>query len=181
MVSKELRGKILFPWDASPLAEQALGFACFLARLLGTEVVVFRALLPPRADLMVAPDLADKSVVESLHDEAEKEAALLCASCGEGVKANCEVVVVDAARDPMANLREHLQDLVAAQVLGRAAKPDIGLVVIGSHGASAETRRPRGGVALRVINGASRPVLVVPLLPLPHVMRHGPAGVGDDD
>lgn len=181
VVSKELQGKILFPWDGSPLAEQALVFAISLARLLGTEVVIFRALLPPRADLVVAPDLADKDSMESAYDEAEKEAAQLCAAWGEGVKCSPEVVAVDTAREPLANLREELQDLIAAQILGRVAKPDIGLVVLGGHGASAETRRARGGVAVRVIHRASKPVLMVPLLPSPDVIRHGPAGVGDDD
>lgn len=63
MVSKEQQGKILFPWDGSALSEQALVFATSLARLLGTELVLFRALLPPRADLVAAPDLAGKDAV----------------------------------------------------------------------------------------------------------------------
>lgn len=77
------------------------------------------------------------------------------------------MAVVEAAREVLSNLREELQDLVAAQVLGRAAKPDIGLVVLGSHGASGETRRSLGGVAVKIINGGSKPVLVVPLFPPP--------------
>jgi nucleotide-binding universal stress UspA family protein len=165
VVSKELQGKILSPWDGSPLAEQALSFATFLAPRLGTELVIFHALLPPRADLVAAPDFAGNDLAASAYHQAEKEAAQLCASCVEEVKANWEVVVVDAKRKALSNLREELQDLVAAQVLGKAAKPEIGCVVLGSHGASAETRRPLGGVAVKITNGASKPVRVVPLLP----------------
>ena len=48
-----------WPWDGSPLAEQALGFSTCLARLLDTELVVYRALLPPRADMVATPDLVN--------------------------------------------------------------------------------------------------------------------------
>lgn len=180
VVSKELQGKILFPWDGSPLAEQALPLATFLARRLDVALLVFRALLPPRADMVVAPDLGDKDWLESAYNEAEKDTARLCAACGERVKCSPEVVIVDGARKPLVNLREELQDIVADQILGRAARPDIGLIVLGSHGVSADTRKPRGGVAVKVINGASKPVLMVPLLPL-DVIRRDPAGAGDHD
>lgn len=62
MVSKELQRKILFPWDGSPLAEQALGFATSCASRPGTELMIFRAVLPARADLVAAPDLSGKDL-----------------------------------------------------------------------------------------------------------------------
>ncbi|MDP2935065.1 MAG: universal stress protein [Dehalococcoidia bacterium] len=51
-----LQGKILFPWDGSPLAERSLVFGTALARLLGTELVIFHVRLPIRASLVAAPE-----------------------------------------------------------------------------------------------------------------------------
>ncbi|MDO8750725.1 MAG: hypothetical protein Q7K03_06235 [Dehalococcoidia bacterium] len=56
-------------------------------------------------------------MVELAYNEAKREAERLCAACGE------EEAFVDSARDPLANLWEELQDVIAAQILGRAAKP----------------------------------------------------------
>lgn len=108
MISKELQRKILFPWDGSPLAEHALGFATFLAPRLGTELVIFQAFLPARADLVAAPDFSGKDMTASADNEAEKAAAQLCTSCAKEANANWEAVVVDAAREALSNLREEL-------------------------------------------------------------------------
>lgn len=181
LVSKELQRKILFPWDGSPLAEQALGFTTFLASRLGTELTIFRAVLPARADLVAAPDLSGKDLAALAYKQAEKEAAQLCAPVPTRGRRT--------GKWPLWTLRER-----SCPTYGRSSKASSPHRSWGGRQSltsnwlfSAATapvlRREDPWAALRkIFNGSSRPVLVVPLLPPPpDVMRHGPAGVGDDD
>lgn len=135
------------------------------------DVVILVCLLPE-----VRARMERVLVIDSTAYSREHIASALAKSGFEVALTSSGSEAARLADETGPNLREDLQDLVATQILGRVAEPDIGLVVMGSHGASAQSGRPRGGIAVRVINGSSRPVVIVPLLSPPtknQVATHG--------
>lgn len=136
---------ILVPTDLSESAEQALDYACELARTLGAQVHLLNVIgIPamgvPELGLAMTTTMIDQMVVD--HQTAiERLARTRChASCGQ------VLVRTGDARD----------------VINQTAK-EIGadLIVIGTHGRTGLSRALLGSTAETVVRTAPCPVLTV--------------------
>jgi len=140
--------RILVPLDGSSLAEQALPCAVTLARGLGAELVLLRA-------VWILPDILemlDESTVElnEIVDELEAEAngylgALTERLRGTGLSA-CHVV----RRGP-----------AAEAILDYAERVNIDQIVMATHGYSGIKRWTHGSVTERVLQTSRAPLLLV--------------------
>jgi len=140
--------QIMVPLDGSSLAERALPCARMLARGLGAELALFRAIALP-------PDFEEILRVVDL--EPERPLAQLAAEADDYL---CRVG---------SRLEEHGLCVQKVVQLGRAAeaivdfaeKVGIQLIVMATHGYSGVSRWMHGSVAERVLQSASVPVLIV--------------------
>jgi nucleotide-binding universal stress UspA family protein len=142
-------GTVLVPLDGSPLAEDALGPAVTLARLLDAEVRLVQVVRPA----MLATEASYQ--LPTIYDEAttaifRREAQDYLDDMAERVRA--------------AGLRATAYAVLgwsAAETLLELARPaQIGLVAIATHGRSGLRRAALGSVADKLVRGASVPVLV---------------------
>jgi len=137
--------RILIPLDGSALAEQALPHAIAQARHFEAELVLLRVLAPlPNAPLMgeVARSIA---------------------------KASSNALAREYLQRVVASVQEHGIPVQLATVLGSphmgitqfAEENEIDLIVMSTRGQSGLSRWLLGGVADRVVRGATVPVLLV--------------------
>ena len=132
--------KILAPTDFSELSVRGVRYACELAKDVGAEVTILNVV----------------TVDESGINKGEM---------GEHKQRLDEFVAKNVA-DVSANLRiSKLVDAGQAYVaiIDCAENERIDLIVMSSHGRSGLSRMLIGSVTDKVLRGASRPVLVVPL------------------
>lgn len=134
---------VLVPLDMSDVAHNALGVAATHARALGADMILLT--------------VADPSTMESLSEFAGVEAdnprdILQTRLDSAAVQTGVERVTTElvAGTDP------------AAAIVDRASRPDVDLVVLGSHGRSGVSRWLLGSVAERVARYAPVPVMIVP-------------------
>lgn len=136
---------ILVPTDLSESAEQALDYACELARTLGAQVHLLNVIgIPamgvPELGLAMTTTMIDQMVVDNQTAIAQLARTRCHASCGQ------VLVRTGDARD----------------VINQTAK-DIGadLIVIGTHGRTGLSRALLGSTAETVVRTAPCPVLTV--------------------
>ncbi|MEW6074337.1 MAG: universal stress protein [Planctomycetota bacterium] len=139
---------ILAPIDLSPASELVLDRARSMAQTFGARVLVLSAFRPP----LFAYDAEDGGasgptyVIDDARNEERAElTALLDGFAWGGVPA--ETILAEG--EPW------------TEILDR--QDDCDLVVMGTHGRTGFARAVLGSVAYRVLKGARRPVLVVPL------------------
>ncbi len=137
--------RILIPLDGSPLAEQALPHAVAMAQAFQAELVLLRVLVPlprihgpPERAVKQAECFTGSMAVEYLERMAE-------AARQRGV----QVQAVTAEGPP------HLE------ILSFAETNQVDLIVMSSRGQSGISRWLMGGVADRVVRGATVAVLLV--------------------
>jgi len=140
--------RILVPLDGSSLAEQALPCAVTLARGLGAELVLLRA-------IWILPDILeilDESTVELNEIVAQLE-----------TKANGYLgTLVEQLREAGLSARPVVRRGPAAEaILDYAEQTDIGQIVMATHGYSGIKRWTHGSVAERVLQMARAPLLLV--------------------
>jgi nucleotide-binding universal stress UspA family protein len=145
---EDMASRILVPLDGSSLAEQALSWAVTLARGLGAELRLLRA-------VWIVPDVLE------LLDEST-----------ENMEAIAQQLEADA-RDYLGAVAEQLRDLgftahyvvrrgpAAEAILDYSLQTDVGYVVMATHGYSGLRRWTHGSVAERVLQTARLPLLLV--------------------
>jgi nucleotide-binding universal stress UspA family protein len=138
---------ILVPLDGSPLAEQILEHTIDLGRLTQAEYTLLQAVEP--MFIGYGPEMysvaSEDQVLESLRAQAQAYLDRLAARLrAEGLKVQAITVIDFAAAAVLEYAREHAVDLIALETQGRG-----GLA-----------RWIVGGVADKVIRGASVPVLL---------------------
>jgi len=129
---------ILIPLDGSALAEQVLGPALDLARLVEARCVLLRVVEPRSSPHNGTPDGSRKEAAAYL----ERVAARMRE---QGVSAQARVVVA-----------RH----VAEAILEEAAAQGSDLIALATHGRGGLTRLLRESVADHLVRAAASPVLV---------------------
>jgi universal stress protein F len=136
--------RILVGLDASPRATVVLQAAATLARALGGELVIYRAVgIPveiPHAAYALPPD----SVSDLLQNQAREQLQAFVAELAPGIASKVRVDVGTSWRSICAAAHEERADLI----------------IIGSHGYSG-LDRVMGTTAAKVVNHADCSVLVV--------------------
>jgi nucleotide-binding universal stress UspA family protein len=150
---------VLVPLDGSELSEAALPYAEHLARALGWGIVLLRVVsAEPAHDRQshVAP-------IEAPLDEEDSTPSGYAALHAEQAAAD-EGLEAVAARLRTAGQTVSCETgtgPAAPAIADRAAAPDVGLVVMASHGRTGLARVFRGSVAAAVVSQAPRAVLFV--------------------
>ncbi|HEY1378473.1 MAG TPA: universal stress protein [Gemmataceae bacterium] len=141
--------RVLVPLDGSDVAEEALGPAAEMARIMGADLTFLRVVEPVPLvvpdGLVYTPPTLDTALMDDLTAQARNYVGHAAARWeGEGLDVETRVMVNDAP---------------AAAVLEAAEGHD--LIALATHGRSRMARLFLGSVADKVVRGAHCPVLVV--------------------
>jgi nucleotide-binding universal stress UspA family protein len=136
--------KILTPTDFSDPSQQALTYACELAKRFGAELHLLHVVQPPTTIAVYGTALPD----EILHPEpaAQKELEKL------------EVPDADQIREVV---REVRNGPTFVEIVRYAKAVDVDLIVMGTHGRGGIVHALLGSVAEKVVRKAPCPVLTV--------------------
>lgn len=144
--------KIVVPLDGSQLAERALAPAMALAQASRGQLILFRAPLREKLQLLEARDLlasgglgAEEALQQARHQAQAYLDALVQQTSPAGF--SIRPLMVEGA--------------VADIIIDVAATEQADLIVISSHGYSGLTRWVMGSVTERVLHSAPCPVLVI--------------------
>ncbi len=151
--------KIMVAVESPEKAEKPLELAAALASLSGAELVILHVLSPSVPPIIPSPpgfvvpyQLASAQCLASFDQMKKKDerwvSRLVESLEGSGVNAHPEVAMPDAA--------------VADEVVQRAKREGVDLIVTGSSGTGGLRRFLEGSVSTSVMRHASCPVLVVP-------------------
>jgi nucleotide-binding universal stress UspA family protein len=148
---------LLVPLDGTPLAEQILGPALELGRLMEADYTLFRVIRPvlpahytPEGASMgeKARALLDKT--QALHKQLRQEARSYLEQVAERLAdEGCQV-----------ETRVAVEEQPGVAILHEARPPAINAVALETHGRRGLSRLMLGSVADKVIRGATVPVLV---------------------
>ncbi|MBN1135318.1 MAG: universal stress protein [Anaerolineae bacterium] len=143
-----MKTRILVPLDGSPLAEQALPCAVTLARGMGAELVLLRAvwILPDILEILDESTVELNAVVDELEAEANSYLGALADQLREAGLSAYSVV----RRGP-----------AAEAILDYAEQMNIDQIVMATHGYSGIKRWTHGSVAERVLQTARTPLFLV--------------------
>jgi nucleotide-binding universal stress UspA family protein len=138
--------KILVPLDGSELAERALVEAEPLARMLGSEIILFEVV--PFMPIYGSPELVTPLIV----DEKQRESveAYLAKLSGELKQKGFNV---------SAMVKTGQQ--VALEIIEFAKERGVDLIIMCTHGRSGITRWVLGSVTLKVLTRAETPILLI--------------------
>jgi nucleotide-binding universal stress UspA family protein len=141
--------RILVPLDGSDVAEEALGPAAEMARIMGAALTLLRVIEPlpliAPDGLVYTPPTVDAALMDDLSAQAQTYVDHVAARWqGEGLSVEVKVMV---------------NDLPTAAILEAAEAHD--LIALATHGRSRVARLFLGSVADKVVRGAPCPVLVV--------------------
>jgi nucleotide-binding universal stress UspA family protein len=138
--------KILVPLDGSELAERALVEAEPLARMFGSEIVLFEVV--PFMPIYGSPELVTPLIV----DEKQRESveAYLVKLAGELKQKGFNV---------SAMVKTGQQ--VALEIIEFAKERGVDLIIMCTHGRSGITRWVLGSVTLKVLTRAETPILLI--------------------
>jgi nucleotide-binding universal stress UspA family protein len=150
---KELR-KILLTLDGSQFSEAIIPYVEKLAKVMGSEVTLFRVIEPAKLPQLAAyadREKYEKDFMVKLKKEAKryldkKKTAL----ASKGIKVNSAL----------------LEGKPAETILQYAEDKSVNLIALTTHGFSGVTKWAYGSVASRIIEASSKPTLLVrPTLP----------------
>lgn len=143
-----MASRILVPLDGSSLAEPALSWALTLARGLGAEMRLLRAvwIVPDVLELLDESTEGWQVIAEQLEAEADHYLSTLAEQLRD-VSVAAHYVV---RRGP-----------AAEAILDYASQTDIGYIVMATHGYSGLKRWTHGSVAERVLQTAKVPLLLI--------------------
>jgi len=138
--------KILVPLDGSPLAERAIRHAQEIARGTRSEILLLQAVnlpMPVVPEAVLVPDA-------KWLNEARKEAAVYLD------------VIAAPLREAGMRVRTLLDERPPADaILHVAAREEVDLIVMSTHGRGGFSRLLMGSVAESVFRGTSRTVMLV--------------------
>ncbi len=158
-LSERQMQRILVPLDGSPLAEQALPYVESLVRGSDSEIILLRVLetleIPGYVEAFVedALEMKEGKDWKQRREQERQEAAKAYLSQleeeikGRGTKAREAVQVGKAAES----------------ILQYAEANSVSLIALSTHGRSGITRWVYGSVAARVIEGSTKPILLLRL------------------
>ena len=156
---------ILVPLDGSASAERALRWAETLAEAAHLEIVLLRAVLPPRAAVLLAPMVgqADDSGSDrrELCDEYLRSLSINLRE--KGVETRYETPGLDVLDESVAELRAHFTRENGNMILERADQDDIDMVIMASHGMTSQPSVKWGSVTRYVHSQVRKPILMVPV------------------
>jgi nucleotide-binding universal stress UspA family protein len=130
---------VLFPTDFSPASEAALDYAVSLSRDANAKLLLLHVAEP----VPVYGDVPYYGVSEQ--DKAALEQRLHAVSVDSRLRVERRLVA----------------GYPDEQILAQAAKDQVGMIVMGTHGRTGMMRLVMGSVAERVMRGAICPVLAV--------------------
>jgi nucleotide-binding universal stress UspA family protein len=138
--------KILVPLDGSELAERALVEAEQIARMFGSEIILFEVV--PFMPIYGSPELVTPLIV----DEKQRESveAYLAKLAGELKQKgfNASTMVKTGQQ-------------VALEIIEFAKERGVDLIAMCTHGRSGITRWVLGSVTLKVLTRAENPILLI--------------------
>jgi len=134
--------KILVPLDGSELAEVALPYAEELAGRLGSQVTLLCVSESDQVLPHYQCDIYLKRLVDTTKRNAEN-----CWGKARGKEVKVETAI--------------LAGYPAEQIVDYAAKEDIGLIVMATHGRTGVKRWALGSVASKVVKATRRPVALI--------------------
>jgi len=135
---------LLVPLDGSPYSEGALALALELARLSGARVALITVVLAYK-------DAHVPAVAKQEEQTRKRAEAYLAPFVEQGRAAGFEVSGRVGHGDP------------AEEIVRAAEEDDIDVIVMSTHGMGAAGRHALGSVALKVLQTAWRPVIMIPI------------------
>lgn len=158
--------EVLVPLDLSPTSARVLPWAVVLARVLGARLVLFHVALPARALLLLAPEVGDpeerrRELLRNAHTSLQELTEKIR---GLDVDAQYEMWERPEVEALLREQREALIAWVGDRIVERAARAEVGLVVLASHGQGGRPDLALGSVAYYVLKRSPKPLLVVPVL-----------------
>lgn len=141
---------ILVPLDGSGFAEAAIPYALEMAAQFDSDITLLRVVLPPRVgEGALSPESAN--FVIRMRDDLYKEAIDYLQSQKGSLRQQ--------------NFRVHYQvaesEDVAAEIISAASGADADTIVMCTHGRGGLGRFLFGSVAMRVLQSATVPVLLI--------------------
>jgi nucleotide-binding universal stress UspA family protein len=138
--------KILVPLDSSELAERALAEAEQLARMLGSEIILFEVV--PFMPIYGSPELVTPLIV----DEKQRESveSYLARLAGELKQKGFNVSTMVKTGQQ-----------VALEIIEFSKERGVDLIIMCTHGRSGITRWVLGSVTLKVLTRAETPILLI--------------------
>ena len=149
-ITDNMLKKILFPTDFSKMASKALPFALDFAKTNKAELIllyIYDVPLMPRANIFTSREQTMKQVAEDLKVAAEKRMADFKVKQGLS-NGQCASLVLEG--DPVTS------------IINYANNQDIDLIVMGTHGETADNKMFMGSVSRNVAQKTFCPVFVVP-------------------
>ncbi len=138
--------KILIPLDGSELAKKALDHGEKLARIFGSEIILFQVV--PFMPIYGSPELVTPLII----DERQKEAV-------EKYLSNLADELKEKGLKASAMVKTGQQ--VAVEIIDFAKEIGADLIIMSTHGRSGITRWVLGSVALKVLTRAETPILLL--------------------
>jgi nucleotide-binding universal stress UspA family protein len=143
--------RILVPLDGSPLAEQALPLASWLAQRAGATLILLQSIGWAKAAIADYPQFFAAGLgADRLLEQAEENARAYLVQVGRRLEAQGLTVQVETRLDP-----------AAEAILSGALEAQADLIVMNTHGRGGLGRWVYGSVADRVMRQATLPVLLV--------------------
>jgi nucleotide-binding universal stress UspA family protein len=142
--------KILLPLDGSAIAAQALPHAQEMAAQSGAELVLLQVIPEPTKTLDITPDFqVSQPAIAQQQAQLDHAGRWLQRLADDLVLHKIPTQVTLDVGEP------------AAKILDYAAKHDIDLIVMSTHGRTGLARWAYGSVAGKVVGAAPCPVLLV--------------------
>jgi nucleotide-binding universal stress UspA family protein len=145
---------ILVPLDGSVFAEQAIPFACCLARPSGAHLRLLRV-VPPLEDYLFWPPLRSDPLDHELREMHRADAKAYLDTVVERMK-GAGPVSCDVLEDVMEE-----EDGICESIIADVKRTGVDLVVVSSHGRGVMARFWLGSIADRLVRTAPVPVMVV--------------------
>jgi nucleotide-binding universal stress UspA family protein len=147
--------KILLPLDCSPRAECIMPVGVALARAHGGELILSHVVPQPEMPRRMSPSQCDFALAAQLTERNRIEAEryltdLQSHLSAQGVRSQVRVVMSPRRTRAICAL---------------ADREDVDLVVVTAHGGTGDPSERYGGIAARLIQECSKPVIIVQDLP----------------
>lgn len=143
--------RLLVPLDCSPRAECVLPFATALARAHDAEMILAHVVPDPEMPRRLPPSAEDLAMVSRLTERNRLEAERYLGDLRDRL---VEQKVRVGTRIVVASRR-------ARAIRAMADEADVDLVLVSAHGQTGDPRERYGSVAARLLEGNSRPVIVL--------------------
>jgi nucleotide-binding universal stress UspA family protein len=142
--------RVLVPLDCSPRAECVLPLAAALARAHGAEMILAHVVPEPEMPRRLPPSAEDVAVASQLTERNRLEGERYLGELRDRLEQKLHVgtrIVVSSRR--------------ARAIRAMADQADVDLVIVSAHGRTGDALERYGSVAARLLEGNSRPIIVL--------------------